>query len=76
MIQATRGAGSKTGDDTPKALALASRSDWPPRVRQLIEGVLGLCSTSLERAVVAALDDTESQLFKLAEQSRSRPSGR
>jgi hypothetical protein len=74
MIQATRGAGSKTGDDTPKAQALASRSDWPPRVRQLIEGVLGLCSTSLERAVVAALDDTESQLFKLAEQSRNNES--
>ncbi|HST28471.1 MAG TPA: DUF1631 family protein [Rudaea sp.] len=74
MIQATRGAGFKTDDDTPKAQALASRSDWPPRVRQLIEGVLGLCSTSLERAVVAALDDTESQLFKLAEQSRNNES--
>ena len=74
MIQATRGAGSKPGADAPKAQALASRSDWPPRVRQLIEGVLGLCSTSLERAVVAALDDTESQLFKLAEQSRNNES--
>ncbi|MDE2257235.1 MAG: DUF1631 family protein, partial [Xanthomonadaceae bacterium] len=71
MIQATRGAGSRTGDETPAMQALANRSDWPPRVRQLIEGVLNLCSTSLERAIVAALDDTESQLFKLAEQSRS-----
>ena len=33
-----------------------------------------MCSTSLERAVVAALDDTESQLFKLAEQSRNNES--
>ncbi|MHB8679861.1 MAG: DUF1631 domain-containing protein [Rudaea sp.] len=71
MIQATRGAGPRAGDDTPAMQALANRSDWPPRLRQLIEGVLNLCSTSLERAIVAALDDTESQLFKLAEQSRS-----
>ena len=71
MIQATRGAGPRTGDDTPAMQALANRSDWPPRLRQLIEGVLNLCSTSLERAIVGALDDTESQLFKLAEQSRN-----
>lgn len=74
MIQATRGAGSRTGEDAPPLQALASRNDWPPRVRQLVEGALGLCSTSLERAVVAALDDTESQLFKLAEQSRNNES--
>ena len=74
MIQATRGAGSKTGDDSPPMQALSSRRDWPPRVRQLVEGVLSLCSTNLERTVVAALDDTESQLFKLAEQSRNNES--
>ncbi|HZW52157.1 MAG TPA: DUF1631 family protein, partial [Rudaea sp.] len=74
MIQATRGAGPRTGDDSPPLQALANRSDWPSRVRQLIEGVLGMCTTSLERAVVAALDDTESQLFKLAEQSRNNES--
>jgi len=74
MIQATRGAGSRTSEEAPPLQALASRSDWPARVRQLIEGVLGMCSTSLERAVVAALDDTESQLFKLAEQSRNNES--
>lgn len=71
MIQATRGAGSRTGADSPPMQALASRNDWPPRVRHLAEGVLNLCSTALERAMVAALDDTESQLFKLAEQSRN-----
>jgi hypothetical protein len=74
MIQATRGAGPRTGGDTPPLQVLAGRSDWSSRVRQLIEGVLGMCSTSLERAVVAALDDTESQLFKLAEQSRNNES--
>lgn len=37
----------------------------------MLEGVLNLCSTGLERALVATLDDTESQLFKQAEQSRN-----
>ncbi|MBS0569324.1 MAG: DUF1631 domain-containing protein [Proteobacteria bacterium] len=71
MIQATRGTESRTGDSAATPLVLASRTDWAPRVRQLIEGVLNLCSTALERAAVGALDDTEAQLFKLAEQSRS-----
>ncbi|HSM99489.1 MAG TPA: DUF1631 family protein [Rudaea sp.] len=74
MIQATRGAGSRTGDDSPPMQALSSRRDWPSRVRQLVEGVLNLCSTSLERTVVAALDDTETELFKLAEQSSNNES--
>lgn len=71
MTQATRGVGQEAGNEPLPLQSLASRSDWSPRVRQLVEGVLNLCSTSLEKTVVAALDDTESQLFKLAEQSRN-----
>ena len=71
MMQANRGAGTKTGDETPALQTLASRSDWAPRVRRLMEGILNMCSTCLERAVVAALDETEAQLFKSAEQSRN-----
>ena len=74
MIQATRGAGTKTGSEAPETISLASRSDLSPRVRQTLEGVLNLCSTGLERAIVATLDDAESQLFKLAEQSRNNES--
>jgi len=40
-------------------------------VRNLLEGVLALCSSGLERAVVATLNEVEMQLFKLAEQGRS-----
>ncbi len=74
MIQASRGSGSRTGNDTPPLQALASRRDWSPRVRRLVEGALNLCATGLERAIVAALDDTESELFKLAAQSRNNES--
>ncbi|MBS0557523.1 MAG: DUF1631 domain-containing protein [Proteobacteria bacterium] len=71
MMQANHGVGSRPGDEAPALQALTSRSDWSPRVRRLMEGVLNLCSTCLERAIAAALDDTEAQLFKSAEQSRN-----
>ncbi len=74
MIQATRGAGIKTGSEAPETISLASRGDLSPRVRQTLEGVLNLCSTGLERAIVATLDDAESQLFTLAEHSRNNES--
>ncbi|MGH8041508.1 MAG: DUF1631 family protein [Rudaea sp.] len=71
MIQASRGAGTKPSTESTQMITLASRNQWPPRVRKLMEGVHHLCSTALERAMVATLDDAEGQLFKLAEQSRS-----
>ena len=67
---------SDTGARPPQAaptplLALASRTDLPPRVRHLLEGTLSLCSSKLEKVLVATLDDLEAQLFKRAEQLRS-----
>jgi len=50
---------------------LASRGDLPPRVRQLLEGVLAICSSTVEKVLVATLDDVEAQLFRLAQQSRN-----
>jgi hypothetical protein len=70
MIQATSDAGAKPAAAAP-LLALASRTDLPPRVRHLLEGTLGLCSSKLERVLIATLDDLEAQLFKRAEQLRS-----
>ena len=69
MNQATSDAGVKSQATAP-LLALSSRSDLPPRVRHLLEGTLGLCSSSMERVLVATLDDFEAQLFKRAEQLR------
>lgn len=52
-------------------LALSARTDLPPRVRHLLEGTLGLCTSRLERVLTTTLDDLEAQLFKRAEQLRS-----
>src|SRR5689334_1850379 len=71
MSQAVGGAGSRPEVREPALLSLASRNDLPLRVRNLLEGVLALCSSGLERAVVATLNEVEMQLFKLAEQGRS-----
>ena len=71
MSQAIGGAGNRVEAQEPALRALASRSDLPARVRNLLEGVLALCSSGLERAVVATLNEVEMQLFKLAEQGRS-----
>jgi len=71
MSQAIGGAGPKVELHEPALRALASRNDLPARVRNLLEGVLALCSSGLERAVVATLNEVEMQLFKLAEQGRS-----
>src|SRR3954453_12025596 len=63
--------GSKPDVRAPAMLSLASRTDLPLRVRNLLEGLLALCSSGLERAVVATLNEMEMQLFRLAEQGRS-----
>src|SRR5690242_9851901 len=70
MNQAKSDTGTKAQGAAP-LLALSSRTDLPPRVRHLLEGTLGLCSSKLERVLVATLDDLEAQLFKRAEQLRS-----
>ena len=54
-----------------RLLPLAHRTDLPPRVRQLLEGTLSLCSSKFERVLAATLDDLEAQLFKRAEQLRT-----
>ena len=71
MNQAKSGLGPAPAAQTRALLALASRGDLAPRVRQLLEGVLGICSSTLEKTLVATLDDLEAQLFRLAEQSRN-----
>ena len=71
MIQAIGGAGSKPEERETALISLSSRTDLSPRVRNLLEGVLSLCSSGLERALVSTLNELEMQLFKLAEQGRS-----
>jgi hypothetical protein len=71
MNQAKRDAGPESvAKVAVPSLTLAHRGDLPPRVLHLLEGVLSLCSRSLERVLAATLDDFEAQLFKRAEQLR------
>jgi hypothetical protein len=72
MNQVKRDAGLEPSAKAPAppSLTLASRTELPPRVLHLLEGVLALCSSALERVLVATLDDFEAQLFKRAEQLR------
>lgn len=56
--------------DTSASIRLSQRA-LPRRVRQLLEGVLKFGSDELERGLKATLDETEQQLFKLADQARS-----
>lgn len=56
------------GSKPPATLAAAA---FPRRVRRLLEGILEYTSDEMERILAATLNDTEQQLFKLAEQARS-----
>jgi hypothetical protein len=71
MNQAEGKAGRKVAEERPALITLASRTDWSARLRHLLEGVLNLASTGLERPLLMTLDDVEAQLFRMAEQSRS-----
>jgi Protein of unknown function (DUF1631) len=51
-------------------VALSSRTDLPPRVMHLLQGTLAICADTMQRALAAALDDFEVQLFQRAEQLR------
>lgn len=51
--------------------SLGARQVLAPRVRALLEGVLSLAGSMLERWLSMALNEHEQQLFKLAEKARS-----
>ncbi|MCB1561556.1 MAG: DUF1631 domain-containing protein [Xanthomonadales bacterium] len=57
-----------TASAPPPSLA---QRNFPRRVRMLLEGVLKLVSDDIERGLSNALNETEQQLFKMAEQARS-----
>lgn len=61
---------SFSGIDASHSVRLSQRA-LPRRVRQLLEGVLKFGSDELERGLKLTLDETEQQLFKLADQARS-----
>jgi hypothetical protein len=56
---------SASGDVLAMA-SLASRQDLPPRVRELLQGVLGLVWRNLERSLATTLDEFERTLIQQA----------
>jgi hypothetical protein len=56
-------------------IRVASRQDLPARVRELLEGVLGLFRRNLERSLVAVLDEFELNLVRQASKSRAGEPG-
>ena len=68
--------GTGLSDQDPLDLTnLASRNDLPPRVRQVLEGVLGLFSRNLERSLVPVLDEFEISLVRQANKSNAGETG-
>jgi len=51
------------------SLTLTQRTDLPPRVRQILNGLLEQACGYFERVIGATLDEVEHELFKLAERS-------
>jgi hypothetical protein len=69
--------GSEQAADSvpPDLIRVASRQDLPARVRELLEGVLGLFRRNLERSLVAVLDEFELNLVRQAGRSRAGEPG-
>ena len=68
--------GTGLSDQDPLDLtSLASRNDLSPRVRQVLEGVLGLFSRNLERSLVPVLDEFEISLVRQASKSQAGAAG-
>lgn len=70
-MQLTDPASSRRPDTETALATIGSRRDFPPRVRALLEGVLSLAGSQLERSISLSLTECEQQLFKLAEKARS-----
>src|SRR5262249_3363070 len=55
--------------------SLASRQDLTPRVRELLDGVLGLFWRNLERSLATTLDEFERYLIQQANKPKVDESG-
>jgi hypothetical protein len=56
-------------DTQPTTRTLTARTDLAPRARKLLAQQLDECGASLEPLLHSALDDLETELFRIAEQS-------
>ena len=71
MSQGVTAFGRSTASREPVLKRLSQRHDLPPRVRNILRGLLGLCAGNLDRLLVTALDEFERDLFEQASKARS-----
>jgi hypothetical protein len=75
MTQGGTGTQHSASGDVLAMTSLASRQDLPARVRQLLEGVLGMFWGALERSLAASLDEFERNLIQQANKPRVDEAG-
>src|SRR5689334_3258358 len=75
MTQGGTGTQHSASGDVLAMTSLASRQDLPVRVRQLLEGVLGMFWGALERSLAASLDEFERNLIQQANKPRVDEAG-
>jgi hypothetical protein len=75
MTQGGTGTQQSASGDVLAMTSLASRQDLPVRVRQLLDGVLGLFWRNLERSLATALDEFERYLIQQANKPRVDEAG-
>ena len=71
MFQGASTFGTGTAPRLPALKKLAQRRDLPARVRHMLTGVLGLCTSSLALSLSGALDEFEHELSRQATRARS-----
>ena len=76
MTQGGTGIQQPASGDVLAMTSLASRQDLAARVRQLLDGVLGLFWRNLERSLATALDEFERYLIQQANKAARRRSRR
>jgi len=75
MMQGGTGTQHSASGDVLAMTSLASRQDLPVRVRQLLEGVLGLFWGTLEPSLATTLDEFERNLIQQANRPRVGEAG-
>ena len=71
MKQGTSSVGASAAPPLALRRKLAQRTDLPLRVRHMLTGVLGLCTSSLVPALVTVLDEFEQDLAKRGTNART-----
>jgi CheY-like chemotaxis protein len=65
----SRNTNARATEPAPVMLRLAERGDLPQRQRDILQGLLTLCGSGLERHIAEAMSEFEKQLVRLADKA-------